>query len=489
MLPNMTSRSPTGLGPTVLRLFWALVVAVTGASAVAAPLTQVRVSASGKGFVDGIGGRWVPFGVNYFRPGTGWAPQLWKQFDEAETRRDFELMRSMGVNCVRVFLTYGSFMQEAGVLDDEGLLKLDRFLELAEAAGIYVQPTGPDHWEGLPTWARGDRVADERVLTALQAFWRQLTARYRGRAVVMGYDLLNEPEVRWDSEPMREKWNRWLASEYGGVKNLELAWGREVDAAQWGQMPVPPKEERRGDARLLAYQRFRESVADEWTQRQVDAIKAGDPEALVTVGLIQWSVPTVLAGAFHYSGFRPERQAPMLDFLSVHFYPLADGAYRYQGREAEERNLAYLESVVREVAAPGKPVVLGEFGWYGGGRPQHVGGVNEPATEEQQAEWCERVVATSAGWAAGWLHWGFYDQPEARDVTELIGLVKADGTPKAWGRSFRELSGRLERLPAQRTVSRPELDWAACLTDGQARRDFLEAYVKAWRGDGRAWER
>ena len=100
----------------------------------------------------------------------------------------------------------------------------------------------------------------------------------------------------------------------------------------------------------------------------MQAIKSADPLALVTVGLIQWSVPVLLAGPWQYSGFRPERWRPLLDFMEVHFYPLARGFYEYAGTEDEARNLAYLESVVREVARCGKPTVIAEFGWYGGGK-------------------------------------------------------------------------------------------------------------------------
>ena len=46
--------------------------------------------------------------------------------------------------------------------------------------------------------------------------------------------------------------------------------------------------------------------------------------------------------------FRAQRQARYLDFLEVHFYPLADaGGYKYRDAEGETRNLAYLENVVR----------------------------------------------------------------------------------------------------------------------------------------------
>ena len=76
-------------------------------------------------------------------------------------------MKELGVNCVRVFLTYGSFYTDPGVLRQEGLEKFDQFLDLAEKAGIYVHPTGPDHWEGLPNW-RPVAVADQRTLQFLR---------------------------------------------------------------------------------------------------------------------------------------------------------------------------------------------------------------------------------------------------------------------------------------------------------------------------------
>ena len=124
----------------------------------------------------------VPFGLTYFRSGTGWAPQVWKKFDAEATHRDFIRMKVLGVNCVRVFLSYGSFYQEPGKLEPEGLAKFDQFLKLAEEEGIYVHPTGPDHWEGSPEWARGDRMADESALAATETFWRLFAARYK-RAV------------------------------------------------------------------------------------------------------------------------------------------------------------------------------------------------------------------------------------------------------------------------------------------------------------------
>jgi hypothetical protein len=50
-------------------------------SAFSVQLPKIRVAKDGRTFVTDEGKPFVPFGVNYYRPGTGWAPQIWKTFD------------------------------------------------------------------------------------------------------------------------------------------------------------------------------------------------------------------------------------------------------------------------------------------------------------------------------------------------------------------------------------------------------------------------
>ncbi|HUC86119.1 MAG TPA: cellulase family glycosylhydrolase, partial [Candidatus Acidoferrales bacterium] len=199
----------------------------------AAELPKIRVAPDGNGFIFDNGRPFVPFGVTYYRPGTGWAPQVWKQFDAVATRRDFQRMKKLGVNCVRVFLSFGSFYREAGTLDTNGLAKFDQFLAIAEKAGIYVHPTGPDLWEGPPQWPVGG-IGDERTLAALETFWNLFAARYRGRSVIFAYDLRNEPAVGWDD--LAPKWPH-----------------------------IPPASDAPNDRQVLEFQAFREHLADEWT--------------------------------------------------------------------------------------------------------------------------------------------------------------------------------------------------------------------------------
>lgn len=441
-------------------------------------LPKIHVAADGRTFVTETGRPFVPFGVNYYRPHTGWAPQVWKQFDAAATRRDFARMQDLGVNCVRVFLSYGSFYDQAGVLNLEGLAKFDQFLAIAEAAGIYVHPTGPDHWEGLPAWAQQPMLNPG----PLETFWKLFAARYRGRHVIFAYDLRNEPVIPWDAPIMQERWNRWLEQRYGSMANLAQAWGGTNQPPSFGSIPPPAFTPLSAHRALLDYQHFREELADEWTRRQAVAIKSADPAALVTVGLIQWSVPSKLPGVQQYSAFRPSRLARFLDFLEVHFYPLESGAYAYTGDTAELRNRAYLESVVREVAALGKPVVVAEFGWYGGGKLSSDHGTRLAATGEQQARWCRQVIATSAGLAVGWLNWGLYDVPEATDCSQFSGLLNAEGKTKAWGRDFQYLGARYAGhfIPPAQLSARPSLDWDLCITSVPAGNRFREAYIRAF---------
>jgi endo-1,4-beta-mannosidase len=253
-----------------------------------------------------------------------------------------------------------------------------------------------------------------------------------------------------------------------------------LEQISWGNQPPPEPKDNPDCPILLDYQLFREQLADRWVSYQVEAIKKSDPDALVTVGLIQWSVPVVLPSVRQYAAFRPKRIAQWLDFLEIHFYPLAGGFYDYTRREDEKLNLAYLHSIVREAAAAGKPVVVAEFGWYGVRKLTINRGVHPPASQEQQARWCRLVIESTAGLATGWLNWGLFDQPEARDVSQLTGLLTADGQPKAWAREFQRLSEQYGRKGVEPAKIGPEpvLDWDRAIRSPKVGRQFLDQYMR-----------
>jgi hypothetical protein len=126
----------------------------------------------------------------------------------------------------------------------------------------------------------------------------------------------------------------------------------------------------------------------------------------------------------------------------------------------------------------GKPVVLGEFGWYGGGAPQR----HPFLTEQQQAQWINEEVEGTRKLADGWLSWPFADSPSSRDISLYAGLVKSDLTLKDWGHKFKELAMKLPELKEPK----PELpapDITGVLTADEKELSRLHRiYIKAIHG-------
>jgi len=444
----------------------------------------VRISEDRRGFAVG-GVPWYPFGCNYFDPYVGWPPKLWQRFDAEKVESHFRVMRGLGVKVVRVFLTAQSFFPEPPDLQKDGLEKFDRMLAIARRYGIRVHPTGPDHWEGNPVWRRTDFIADPQALESQAAFWRAFARRYRDEPAIFAYDILNEPHVRWNSPAMRAQWPNWLREDYTTLDSLRKAWGDEGKSVQsFDQIEIPADAAASGSRALLDYQRFREWVAERWLRVQVAAIRAEDPNHLVTVGLIQWSVPVLCGKPSQYAAFRPDRIAPMLDFLSIHFYPLY-GSDPTLSQESFGRNLAYLELVLRYVkaGAPGKPLLIQEFGWHGGDKPN----VPDERSPRDQASWCREAVLQGRGIAAGWLNWAYADTPTARDLTKFSGLVTEDGRTKPWGITFRELAtnSSLWYGPPDKPRAEAGFDVKQAVCDPQAADAMLQRYYEAWKVDRR----
>ena len=448
-----------------LRLGAALTATAPGGAA--QTLAKVRVRPGWRGLVTADNKPFIPFGTMYFRANDGWTPRFWEKFDAVATRKDLYLLKARGFNVVRLWLTSLSFYPRPGVLNTSAIEKFDQFLVIAEETGIYVQVCALTTWQRrpineVPVWQRGDEYAAPQALDDQVEFWSLLAHRYKGRNVIMTYELANEPSIGWKTPAMQVAWNKWNHK----------------------STLIPPAKDNLGDPALLEFQHFREHLADQWTRRQAIAIKNADPDALVTVGLIQWSVPGTPIPLDLYSGFRPQQQAKLLDFMEIHCYPLAAGGYRYQSEATKWANLAYLQCILQEVALPGLPSVLAEFGWYGGGFCPNYG-TPKYATEQQQADFCAQEVQMSTPLVCGWLNWAMYDDPVAADVTRFSGLFTASGKEKIWGKCFshiaREYQKYLPPVPLGKIGPRPALPWDACLTSSVAVEKFRLEYLHAFK--------
>lgn len=454
-------------------IFVAIVVIALGFQTISSAakhskMELIVVTADGQGFAERDSGRpYIPFGTNYYDPHTGWAPKLWRQFDAEKVRKHFRLMSKLGVNCVRMFLTADSFQPNAKTIDEKSLGKLDTLVKIARERGIRLILTGPDHWEGSPSYWRPDRFAGEEALQALEYFWKTIGQRYKGEPAIFAWDLLNEPHLPWYVKEWKGPWNAWLKKTYRSWESLKIAWDDELtDADKWGGVTVPENRAGENNPRLHGWQRFREYLADEWVRRQVEALRDADPTHLITVGYIQWSYPLVRPGQpSRYSAFNPHRQGHYLDFLTIHFYPTMGNPFG--SKENWRKNLSYLQAVL-SYCHIGKPVVLGEYGWYGGGAPQR----HPYLSEAKQAQWINAEIEVSRPLADGWLSWPFADSPSSTDISLFAGLVKADLTVKAWGQSFKELAANLSELK-QTTPKLPRFNFPNALTAGSEQLDKM----------------
>lgn len=394
----------------------------------------IVVSEDGYGFTVGRGGeRFVPFGANYFDPKTGWAPKIWSRFDEQRVRRQLGQMASAGLNCIRVFLDTQTLNPSPGAYSEEGFAKVDRLIDLSRQAGLRIDFSGPSGWEGLPEHARGDTYADPQAIDTLLALWERIVKRYADEPTIMTWDLKNEPQVRWPKPeeytgPRLDLWKQY-AREHAGV---------EVDAL------VPPEPKGKADLSLYThYVHFQEHLAERWVARQAEVIRASGARQMVSVGLIQWSIPIFLAG-LPYAGFRPEKIEPHLDYMSVHFYPiLKDPQVGLEGEFAVQR--AYLEVVARACKMPGKPLVMEEFGWKGG---KQVPRDPRSWPQEHQTYWGDALMDRTSRVASGWLNWGYADAADPNaDISAASGLWTEEEQLKHWGRRFAEYARQFRQNP------------------------------------------
>src|SRR5882724_10393073 len=90
-------------------------------------------------------------GVNYWprRKAMYW----WADFDEAEVREEFAMIREIGLTHVRIFLLWESFQPQPDRINTQAVGDLRRVCDIAAELGLKVEPTFfTGHMSG-PNWA------------------------------------------------------------------------------------------------------------------------------------------------------------------------------------------------------------------------------------------------------------------------------------------------------------------------------------------------
>ena len=131
---------------------------------------------------------------------------LWEEYRRNYfSDTDFQLLKDMGVNCIRLPITYMTVDLES-VYDynlaayEYDFSAVDAFIEKAASYGIYTildlhgaygSQNGADHSGEvkIPT----DFYSNEEMMQLTVDLWRAMAEHYNGNPAIAAYDILNEP--------------------------------------------------------------------------------------------------------------------------------------------------------------------------------------------------------------------------------------------------------------------------------------------------------
>jgi hypothetical protein len=305
----------------------------------------IKVARDRRGFLLADTQRaFVPWGFNYDHDERGrliedyWIDE-WPKVDE-----DFDEMKQLGANVVRVHLQLGKFMETADTPNQKSLDQLARLLKLAERKELYLDLTGLGcyHKHDVPVWY--DQLAEEERWEVQARFWEAVAARAADSPAVFCYDLMNEPLVAGAAG----KQANWLGPPFAGKHFVQYI-------------------------ALETKDRPRHEIARQWIAQLAKAIRKHDRRHLITLGLVPWSLDRPGLS----SGFIPDKIAGELDFVAMHIYP-------------ETGKLDEALDTLRGFAV-GKPVVIEEM------FPLRC-----------SADELEQFIDKSQGIASGWIgfYWG-----------------------------------------------------------------------------------
>lgn len=115
---------------------------------------------------------------------------------------DIAYLKNLGCNAVRIPFNFRHFETDAEpfVYSGEAFRHLDRVVNLCEKYGIYVildMHATPGYQNG--SWHSDNHIGEARlfkdgcVQKRMAGIWRFIAAHFKGREIIAGYDLMNEP--------------------------------------------------------------------------------------------------------------------------------------------------------------------------------------------------------------------------------------------------------------------------------------------------------
>jgi len=422
-------------------------------------MKRVRVAPDRWNFeLEGSGDPISPIGGNILGDLHPVRGTLFDHFDAADCDRRLGLMADLGLNCLRQAIGCNRVFDPQTGLRAEGLRHWDVFIKLAEKHGIYLMPVGG--YIGGGDWFDIARLADgDRALAESCAFWDAFSTHYAGHPAIWAWDLRNELLYSANPHFLQESgadpagtthailsgWPDWLEARYGTVTAMSTWHGTSYRSFT----EVPAKvdfEEAPFDPRCADVRSYLNERGFQWCKAQCDVIRDRSPQHMIVQGNNGWLSPD--QDLFLANGFHNHALHELFDFVTIHPYPAHQAATGGRGDPLEGGAAAdYWYSACIGMARMehfGKPIVVQEFGWYGGGRSAFLGPL-PVRTEEEHAEYMEFLINALLPHANGFLNWPTFDMPSAADISNHGGIFTHDGKPKALSRVFRRLAGRVAR--------------------------------------------
>ena len=246
------------------------------------PITTLNpVQISGQNFVVSNGTStevFTPWGFNYNQSTLGLLEDEWHN-ESAWTviESDFQEMRELGANVVRIHLQFAKFMDSPTQVNSAALQRLSRLVAIAEAKGLYLDITGLGAYRksDVPNWYDALSESDRWAVQAV--FWQSIVGQIGDSPNIFCYNLMNEPVVS------NAKTTEWLPGD--GLDGFHFVQNISIDRA--GRDTI--------------------SIMRAWMSTMTEAIRQEDASTPITVGFLP------------FAGYKAYAQD--LDFISVHVYP------------------------------------------------------------------------------------------------------------------------------------------------------------------------
>lgn len=420
-------------------------------------MKHVRVASDRWNFeLEGTSQFITPIGGNMLNDRHPMQGNLFQRFNEADCDRRLGIMADLGLNCLRQAIGVNEVFDQATGLKAAGMKHWDTFIGLAEKHGIYLMPVGG--YIGGNDWFDVERLADSgKALDDACAFWEAFAEHYKDHSAIWAWDLRNEllywnrphnalvghaDSLRIEAK-LKDRWPWWLEKRYGSVAALNRVYHSAFEsfADVPGSIDFVDKPY---DLSAFDFRNYLNDRGYEWCRRQCEVIRSVSAGHMIVSGNNAWLSPD--QDLFLANGFHNRAVHDLFDFVTFHPYPAWQAVPNGRGDPLDggEPLKYWLSCCIGNARMDnyGKPVVVQEFGWYGGGSGRFLNDLPY-RSEEEHVRYMELMIETLAPHVNGFLNWPTFDMPLAADISNHGGIFAHDGSPKALARVFEQTGKRL----------------------------------------------